>query len=357
MFLISTLAEEILRRSGGRLTSRMLGRAETVSVVSFAPLSHARPEHVAFLAQSKYRDAAKASNAGALVLTQADYDAMYGTEEAQRAVIITSNPYAWFAWALQIMTARVQPSTGVDPRACVHPEAKVAASAVVDPCAVIAKGAVIGERTHVCSGAYVGEHVQVGEDTIIYPNAVIYHGCKVGDRVILHSGCVIGADGFGFAPFAGEWVKIPQVGAVTIGDDVEVGANTTIDRGALEDTVIGKGTKLDNQIQIGHNGKIGEHTVMAACTGVAGSTSIGSHVMVGGAANINGHISIPDASIVGPASTITHWDDRCKQMMGFFPAQDRRTFEKTAVLLKHLSEMRKTIKALQSEMETLKSTK
>ena len=153
-----------------------------------------------------------------------------------------------------------------------HPrEAKVAASAVVDPCAVIAKGAVIGERTHVCSGAYVGEHVQVGEDTIIYPNAVIYHGCKVGDRVILHSGCVIGADGFGFAPFAGEWVKIPQVGAVTIGDDVEVGANTTIDRGALEDTVIGKGTKLDNQIQIGHNGKIGQHTVMAACTGVARS--------------------------------------------------------------------------------------
>ena len=167
--------------------------------------------------------------------------------------------------------------------------------------------------------------------------------------------CVIGADGFGFAPFAGEWVKIPQVGGVTIADDVEIGANTTIDRGAIENTVVGKGTKLDNQIQLGHNDRIGEHTVMAACTGVAGSTEIGSHCMVGGAANINGHIRIPDMSEVGPATSITHWQEGVKQMIGIYPAQDRRKFERTAVLLMRLGDMRKRIQSLEAEIEKLKA--
>ena len=217
------------------------------------------------------------------------------------------------------------------------------------------RGAVIGARTRLFPGAYVGAGTTVGDDTILYPNAVVYHGCTIGSRVILHSGCVIGADGFGFAPFAGEWVKIPQVGGVTISDDVEIGANTTVDRGAIENTVVGKGTKLDNQIQLGHNDKIGEHTVMAACTGVAGSTEIGSHCMVGGAANINGHIRIPDMSEVGPATTIMHWQEGLKQMIGIYPAQDRRNFERTAVLLMRLSDMRRRVQALEAEIEKLKA--
>ena len=151
----------------------------------------------------------------------------------------------------------------------------------------------------------------------------------------------------------GEWVKIPQVGAVRIEDDVEIGANTTVDRGALEDTVVGRGTKLDNQIQLGHNVRIGEHTVMAACTGVAGSAHIGSHCMVGGASSINGHIRIPDAVQIGPSTNIRRWQEGAKAMMGVFPAQERVAAERTMVLVQRLSRMREEIKALTEKVEEL----
>lgn len=353
MFQIQQLAKEIEKRSEGRLVSYMHAGAESVSVSRFAPISHAQAEHVAFLAQSKYREAAKNCQAGVIVVTQADFDAMYEGGDVSRPVIVTENPYAWFAWAMQIMTERPLGEGRIDPRACVHEGAVIATSAVIEANAVIEKGAVIGERVHVYPGAYVGEGTRVGDDSILYANVTVYHGCTLGRRVILHSGCVIGADGFGFAPFKGEWVKIPQVGGVTLGDDVEIGANTTIDRGALEDTVVGRGSKLDNQIQLGHNDKIGECTVMAACTGVAGSTSIGSHCMIGGAANINGHISIPDMAVVGPATTITHWDPSTKQMFGIYPAQDRAASQKSAVMVMRLGEMRQKIRALEAQVEAL----
>lgn len=353
---VQYLMDEIFRRSDGRLTSTPLARAETKSVTRFATLEHAGESHVAFLAQAKYRDAAKASKAGVLVLTQKDVEAMWPEGvPADRALIVTANPYAWFAWALQVFTAGKEPAGRIDPKATVEEGAVVDPTAVVEAGAFVGRGAVIGARTRLFPGAYVGAGTTVGDDTILYPNAVVYHGCTIGSRVILHSGCVIGADGFGFAPFAGEWVKIPQVGGVTISDDVEIGANTTVDRGAIENTVVGKGTKLDNQIQLGHNDKIGEHTVMAACTGVAGSTEIGSHCMVGGAANINGHIRIPDMSEVGPATTIMHWQEGLKQMIGIYPAQDRRNFERTAVLLMRLSDMRRRVQALEAEIEKLKA--
>ena len=173
----------------------------------------------------------------------------------------------------------------------------------IEALAVVRAGAKIGARTVVKAGAVVGEGAQVGEDCIIYSNAVLERGTVVGSRCIFQPGCVIGGDGFGFAPFKGEWVKIPQVGRVVIGDDVEIGANTTIDRGALEDTVVGDGTKLDNQIQLGHSDRIGRHVVMAACVGIAGSTSVGDHSMVGGAAMVNGHIDIPAGSPALPAGS------------------------------------------------------
>ena len=295
---VSLLIDEITRRSAGRLTSATVGGAEKLAVTRFGTLEHADGTQVAFLAQSKYRDAAKASQAGVLVLTEDDVKAMWPAGvPAGRPLIVTQNPYAWFAYGLQVFTAGKAPAGRIDPKATVEEGAVVDSTAVVEAGAFVGRGARIGARTRLFPGAYVGAGTTVGEDSILYPNAVVYHGCTIGNRVILHSGCIIGADGFGFAPFAGEWVKIPQVGGVTICDDVEIGANTTIDRGAIENTVVGKGTKLDNQIQLGHNDKIGEHTVMAACTGVAGSTEIGSHCMVGGAANINGHIRIPDMSV------------------------------------------------------------
>ena len=218
---IQYLMDESFRRSDGRLTSTPLARAETKSVTRFATLEHAGESHVAFLAQAKYRDAAKASKAGVLVLTQKDVEAMWPEGvPADRALIVTANPYAWFAWALQVFTAGKEPAGRIDPKATVEEGAVVDPTAVVEAGAFVGRGAVIGARTRLFPGAYVGAGTTVGDDTILYPNAVVYHGCTIGSRVILHSGCVIGADGFGFAPFAGEWVKIPQVGGVTISDDV-----------------------------------------------------------------------------------------------------------------------------------------
>ncbi len=356
MFAISDLIEKIDVLSEGRLTSSPINGAEKISVTRFAPLESAQEEHVAFLAQSKYREAAKASKAGVLVVTQADCDAMYAESSTERALIVTQNPYAWFAYALQVMTTRPLPAGFVSPQAHVDPSAKVSASAVIEAGAAVAAGAEIGERVHLYPGAYVGAGTKVGADTVLYPNAVVYHGCTIGSRVILHSGCVIGADGFGFAPFDGRWVKIPQIGGVTVEDDVEIGANTTVDRGALENTVVAKGTKMDNQIQIGHNCRVGEHSVMAACTGVAGSTKIGNHCIIGGAANINGHIAIPDGVMVGPATNLVRWDEKARQMMGFFPAMDKRDYERTSVLLMNLTKMRQQMKELERQIAALTPT-
>lgn len=355
MLRIGDLAGEILRLSRNRLTSTFYGGAEDKQILSFAPLEHARAEHVAFLAQSKWRDAAKLSQAGVLVVTAHDAEAMYGTNPS-RALVVTQNPYAWFAWALQVMLAKPQTDGCISPTAVVSEKATVAPSARIDALAVVEAGARIGERVHIFPGTYIGENVVVGDDSIVYANASVYHDCQIGSRVIIHSGAVIGADGFGFAPFAGEWVKIPQIGAVRIEDDVEIGANTTVDRGALENTVVGAGTKLDNQIQLGHNVRVGSHTVMAACTGVAGSTSIGSHCMVGGASNINGHIRIPDMVQIGPSSNIRRWQEGAKAMMGVFPAQERVAAERTMILIQRLSQMRAEIKALREEMEQLKGS-
>lgn len=353
MFSIKMLAEEIARRSSGRLTSLMLGGAEELSVTRFAPLESAGAEHVAFIAQAKLRGALKDSRAGVIVMREADREAVWGAAEPDRPMVITRDPYAWFAWALQVMV-QASPQAGfVHPRAVVEEGAAVDPSARIDANAVIARGARVGARAHIYPGVSVGEGAVIGEDVILYANVSVYAGCKIGARSIIHSGAVIGADGFGFAPFAGEWVKIPQVGAVTIGEDVEIGANVTVDRGALEDTVVGRGSKLDNQIQLGHNVHIGEHTAMAACTGVAGSTRIGSHCVIGGASNINGHIEIPDMSMVGPATSITKWEPGAKVMMGFWPAQERHQFEKTAVMLRRIGDLRAKVRELEGKLGEL----
>ena len=175
--------------------------------------------------------------------------------------------------------------------------------------------------------------------------------------MIINMGATIGGEGFGFAPFSGEWIKIPQVGGVTIGDDVEIGANSTIDRGALDDTVVGNGTKIDDQVQIGHNCRIGSHCVICGCVGIAGSTTVGDHCVLGGAAMINGHITIPAGSMVGPATPIVSWGDKPEVMIGIYPAQPRRESERTAVLVRNLTDMRKTLKSLEREIAALKAAR
>ncbi len=241
---------------------------------------------IAFYSGPRYRAQLAATRAGAVILAP----------QAEAATllprIVADNPYACFAKAAQLLNPVALPSTGVHTTAQVHAAAGVAPSACIEAGAVVGPGAVVGERAWIGAGCYVGEGATIGADCRLHPHVVVYGGCRLGARVIVHAGAVIGADGFGLANEDGRWVKMPQIGRVLIGDDVEIGANTTIDRGALDDTVIEEGVKLDNQIQIGHNCRIGAHTAMAGCVGVAGSAVIGRHCTFGGAAMILGHLSI-----------------------------------------------------------------
>ncbi|WP_420106469.1 UDP-3-O-(3-hydroxymyristoyl)glucosamine N-acyltransferase, partial [Herbaspirillum huttiense] len=202
-------------------------------------------------------------------------------------------------------------------------------------------------------GSFIGHHAKVGDDTHFHARATLHHACEIGARGIVHSGAVIGADGFGFANEVGQWIKIPQVGRVMIGDDVEIGANTTIDRGALADTVIEEGVKLDNQIQIAHNCHIGAHTAIAACAGIAGSAKIGKYCSIGGAAMIHGHITIVDKVHVSAGTLALRSILEPGQYTGFYPITEHRDWEKSAALVRNLGTMREKIRALEKSLKTL----
>ncbi len=349
-FDIKELVSLVNELSRGRLAMRLTGADATVT--RFMPPQAAGEGDMAFLTNAAYAEAMKTSKASVLIMREQDAMALFGEELPERTILLCENPYAFFAFATQILT-KAEVTVGIHPRAFVEEGAEVDPTATIEALAVVRAGAKVGAHTVVKTGAVIAERVTVGDDCIIYPNVVLERDTVVGNRCIFQPGCVIGADGFGFAPFKGEWVKIPQTGRVVIGDDVEIGANTTVDRGALEDTVIGKGTKLDNQIQIAHNDRIGEHCVMAACVGIAGSTSIGDHTMVGGAAMINGHIDVPAGSVVGPSSVITGWGDKPCQRTGFFPALEGKDFQLTVATITRLPAMRKELKALSRRVEEL----
>lgn len=222
---------------------------------------------------------------------------------------------------------------GVHPSAVVDPSAHVDATATVGPLCVVERGA------HIGAGTVLKSRVTVGE------------GCRIGARCILHSGVVIGADGFGFAPDRGQWVKIEQLGAVHIGDDVEIGANTCVDRGALLDTVIEDGVKLDNLIQVGHNVRIGKHSAMAGCVGIAGSATIGAHCTVGGGAIVLGHLELADNVHISAATVVTRSLTQPGQYTGMFPIDDNARWEKNAATLKQLHSLRERIKALEQALK------
>jgi UDP-3-O-[3-hydroxymyristoyl] glucosamine N-acyltransferase len=251
------------------------------------------------------------------------------------ACILTPNPYAYWARTTQLWKAQgiaAQPQTGplVHPSAVVHPSAQVHASVQIGPLCVVEEGAVIGAGTSLKSRVTVSAH------------------CHIGQNCILHSGVVIGADGFGFAPEDQRWIKIEQLGAVRIGNDVEIGANTCIDRGAIADTVIEDGVKLDNLIQIGHNVHVGAHTAMAGCVGVAGSTRIGAHCTIGGGAVVLGHLTLVDGVHVSAASVVTHSLLKPGQYTGVFPIDDNKSWHKNAASLKQLNALRERLKALEA---------
>jgi UDP-3-O-[3-hydroxymyristoyl] glucosamine N-acyltransferase len=265
--------------------------------------------------------------------------------------IVCANPYAYFAKVSALINPRMRRQAGVDPRAVIDPRASVASSAFVGPCAVIEAGATIGEGAEVHAGCYVGFDASIGRDCVLNPRVVVYQRCSLGERAIVHSGSVIGADGFGMAMESGKWLKIPQIGRVIIGDDVEIGANTTIDRGAMGDTVIEDGVKLDNQIQIGHNCRIGAHTAIAGCVGIAGSTRIGKYCRIGGSAMIGGHLDIADNVEISGGTTVPKSIVAAGTYTSVFPVSPHDEWLKNASMLRHLRDMRDRIRRLEEQLK------
>lgn len=310
-------------------------------------LAGAGPEQATFLANPKYRSQLQDTRAGVVILSAADADTYPGTS------IITPDPYGYFARLTSLLSPPVQWSSGIDPTASIAADAQVNGTACIGPFVRVGYRAQIGAGTVVEAGVVIGDGVSVGSGCHVHANVVIYHHCHLGDRVILHAGVVIGADGFGYAPSAEKWLKIPQVGGVVIGDDVEVGANTTIDRGALDDTVIEEGVKLDNQIQIAHNVRIGAHTAIAACTGIAGSVRIGKGCRIGGAAMINGHIEICDGVTISGGTLVAKSIRAPGTVTAVFPHMPHDRWVRTAVHLRNIEALVDRVQALEGALAAL----
>lgn len=313
-----------------------------VRVVQVGTLDKAGPDRIAFLSNPKYRSQLRTTRAGAVILPLAVASEFGG------ASIVVDDPYVYFARVSQLLNP-VPRSAGVHHSAVV--DCALPASVSVGPWAVIGANARIGENTIIGPGCVIGEGVEIGPDSLLHGAVTIYRDCVIGARAIIHSGTVIGSDGFGFARETdGAWIKIPQIGRVLIGDDVEVGANSSIDRGTLEDTVIADGVKLDNQIQIGHNCHIGRHTAIAGCAGIAGSTHIGSRCQIGGAAMIIGHIRIADDVIVTGASFIGKSIDKPGMYTGQVPSQRHEAWLKNFVQLRHLDALAEKIRDIEKRL-------
>jgi UDP-3-O-[3-hydroxymyristoyl] glucosamine N-acyltransferase len=348
-FRIDALAEAVGRQCAGRLAATLRGDVSR-RITGVAPLATAGDEHLSFLANRAYRAAAAATRAGALVLAPGQAAALFGDRPDAPALVECANPYAWFAFAAQLLAGAGTPAPGVAAAAHVAADAEVDDSARIDAGAVIEAGAAVGPRCWIGAGAVVGAQARIGAESRLHPRAAVLAGCVLGERVIVHAGAVIGADGFGFAPLDGRWIKIPQTGRVLIGDDVEIGANTTIDRGAMGDTVIEDGVKLDNLIQVGHNCRIGAHSVLAGCVGIAGSATIGRGCQVGGAAMIAGHLSIADGTLIGPGTLVSRTIAEPGHYTGFFPLMRHRDWERNAAALRHLQELRSRVRALEAQL-------
>ncbi|HQR76765.1 MAG TPA: UDP-3-O-(3-hydroxymyristoyl)glucosamine N-acyltransferase [Burkholderiaceae bacterium] len=344
---LSELTTAIVERSEGRLRATLQGDASR-RIASVAPLSTATAADLAFLANPRYRREAQASLAGAIVLTPRDAEALQEARSSKATFIVVDSPYAWFALAAQVLHPTASAVAGIHGYAQVEPGAEIDATAAVGAGAYVGAGARLGAGVVLDPGVHVGARVVIGAGSHLFPRAVVLDDCEIGARCIVHSGAVIGADGFGFAPLDGRWLKIPQLGRVIIGDDVEIGANTTIDRGTMGDTVVESGVKLDNQIQIGHNCFVGAHTVIAGCVGIAGSARIGRNCMIGGAAGIAGHLSIADGTVIGAATVVSGTIEQAGHYTGFFPIMKQREWEKSAAIIRQLDDLRRRIRELEA---------
>lgn len=333
---------DLAARFGGEL----VGDPE-VRVGRIATLRSAVPGDISFVAQGKYRAELAATRASAVIVAEAERDA------TALPRIVCRDPYAYFARVAALFHPPPPVTPGVAATAVVAKDARIAPSASIADGCVIESNARIGDDVVLGAGCFVGARASIGPDSRLHAHVTVYPDCTIGARAIVHAGVVIGSDGFGFAPVEGKWLKIPQTGRVVIGDDVEIGANTTIDRGALDDTVIEDGVKLDNQIQIGHNCRIGAHTAIAGCVGIAGSTRIGRQCMIGGAAMISGHLAIADRVVIGGGTWVTRSIDAAGTYLSVIPATESREWRRTVALLRNLERMSDKIRELERRLGEL----
>ena len=337
-------AEQIASVIGGKIEGDKDAKVRT-----FAKIEEGVEGAISFLSNPKYTHYIYDTKSSVVIVNE---DVELEGKVAP-TLIRVKNAYESIAQLLQIYEASKPKKTGVSPQAYIAPTANVGKDCYVGPFACIGEGAVIGDGCQIYPHAVIGDNVKIGNGCIFYPNTTVYQGCKIGNNVTLHAGSVIGADGFGFAPNADGYDKIPQIGIVTIEDNVEIGANTCVDRSTMGSTVIRKGVKLDNLVQVAHNVEIGENTVMSAQVGIAGSTKVGSWCMFGGPVGLAGHITIGDKTFLGAQSGVPGSLKGGEELIGTPPMNPRNYFKSQAIF-RRLPDMYKELEALKKEIKELK---
>ena len=323
---------------------------ENATVHTFAKIEEGVPGALSFLSNPKYTHYLY-NTESSIVLVAKDFK----PEHLVKATLVRVNdPYESLAKLMALYTSMKPVKTGISSTASISGKAVIGKDVYIGPFVVIEDGVTVGDNTRIDPHVTVGEGVSIGNNCIIYPNVTIYHGCKVGNNCILHAGCVIGADGFGFAPTPAGYEKIPQIGIVELEDDVEIGANTCVDRSTMGRTIIRKGVKLDNLIQVAHNVEIGNHTVISGQSGIAGSSKIGSWCMIGGQSGISGHLSLGNRVNMGAKTgVISNLKDE-QNVMGY-PAFDYKSFLRSSIIFRKLPEMSKELEELRKEINEMKS--
>lgn len=327
------------------MTGGVIDGCRDCEITGFAKIEEAKSGDISFIANPKYHSFAATTKASVILVAE-DF---VKPEGSKATFIRVKDPYSSLAMLLAAFS-QVEKKTGIEQPSHISEDAEIGENVYIGAFAYIGKGAKIGNGSQIFPQAYIGDGVTVGKDCIIRPHVTVYEDCEIGDRCILHSGCVIGADGFGFAPDGDEYKKIPQIGRVVLEEDVEIGANTTVDRATMGETRIGKGTKLDNLIQIAHNVTLGKNNVIAAQAGIAGSTHIGDSNRIGGQVGMAGHIKFGSRCEVGAQSGINKGYGDGKRIIGY-PATDIETFAKSAVLIRRLPELFRQLSELQNEIK------
>lgn len=328
-----------------RFGCELVGKPDT-PIRAIATLSSAQAGDISFFANVKYKEALESSNASAIIIPQEAKDICPAN------ALVAKNPYATFARIAQLFHPQPKAATGV--HSSVVSAIALPEDVSIGPNVVIESGVELGSGVSIAANTYIGQDVKLGAGSIIDANVSIRYGVEIGERCYIHSGVVIGSDGFGHAPDDNGYVKVPQIGRVIIGDDVEIGANTTIDRGTIDNTIIQNGVKLDNLIQIGHNVEIGEHTVIAGCTGVSGSTKIGKRCMIGGQVGFVGHLSVVDDVIINGRTMVSGSITEKGRYAGGFPMDDARSWMRNVAQFRKLNELARTVKKLEKQIAELK---